>query len=485
MYNLLRQMKFIFLGLIQFVLLSAVPIDSMAQPTEAPAAAQSAETRAADSINMLNLDAVIEALKQKNLEATSLNAALSQAIKDNPSFLAAKADYEATIAAYDKDFGALLPKLDLVANGAGEIIRNDTTISRYESEQNSVITNKEALILSQLLWDGGTTTGKVSASKLNAASTREQAFNTGEEIILKATHQYIDVLRYEGLRELSLQNVATHQNIVALTQDRFNFGVGNMADVAQAQASMDEAKARALNAQQNLDEAKAAYVRLFGVEVGGLRLPDLPLHALPASLENAQSIAMSNNAAIKAADLGVKKREKEVQSAQGRFFPVLSFQAAAGRSDNTNGYTESYHGCSAGLNFRWNLFNGNSDMALITETNAQLRQAQQKREEIRRSLNEEVRNSWNFPITTKNLIPELRSSVSMNKEALVNYIAQFRIGRRTLLDVLSAEKSLYSAQQTLLNAYLANNYVYFRILMPLSQLTQAMDLNLNISDGPK
>lgn len=441
-------------------------------------------TSPTNDINEMNMNLVLEGLKIRSSKTTSLKDALAKAIQNNPTFLAAKASQEASSAAYEKDFGALLPDLDLVVDGSLKNMRNDTTISRYTSGENDVATNREDLILSQLLWDGGATTGKVDASQLNAESSREQVFNTGEEVILKATQQYIDVLRYKGLHELSLQNVKTHRNIVSLTQDRYQSGVGNMADVAQAEASLSEANARALNAEQNLDEAKAAYARLFGAEVGHISIPDLPLDSLPLSLDDARAIAMNSNAAIKAAALGVQKREKEVSAAQGQFFPRVSLDATTGRSDNTGGYTRSYYDNSLGLNVNWNIFNGNSDTAHVTETKAQLREAQQKHEEIRRSIDEEVRNCWNFLLTTKSLIPELRNSVAMNEEALANYIAQFRLGRRTLLDVLSAEKTLYSAQQTLLNAYLANTYAHYRILMPLTRLAQTMNLDLAISDTP-
>lgn len=459
------------------ILFSILPTNTMAQttaPSQPPI----------DNINKLNMDSVLEKLKQSSTRTISLKDALMKAIETNPTFLAAKADQEASIAAYHKEYGALLPKVDLLGDISGKIIRNDTTISRYPSGDNAVLTNKQSLALSQLLWDGGSTSGKVDASKMNAGSSHEQAYNTGEGIILHATQQYIDVLRYEGLHQLSIQNVLTHQNIVTLTQDRFNSGVGNMADVAQAKASLAEAKARELNAQQNLDEAQAAYARLFGMEVEGLSLPGIPQY-IPASLDNALTIAMDKNAAIKAAALGIKKREEEVRAAEGRFAPRVSLDASTGRNDNTNGYTRSYYDSSVGLNFNWNLFNGNADTSLLTESKARLREAREKHEEIHRTIMEEVRNSWNFMLTTKSLVPELRQSVTMNETALANYISQFRLGRRTLLDVLSAEKTLYSAQQTLLNAYMAKSYADYRMLMPLSQLAQSMGIDLNIGDAPK
>jgi len=123
-----------------------------------------------------------------------------------------------------------------------------------------------------------------------------------------------------------------------------------------------------------------------------------------------------------------------------------------------------------------NIFNGGATRAAVSKARSLLRQAQFKREESRRAIEEDVRTAYNFMRATADLLPVLANNVDQNRKTLSSYMDQFRMGSRTLLDLLDAETSLFNAEQTLLNGKLAHTYSYYRTSLPLSTLLSTLQL---------
>lgn len=260
----------------------------------------------------------------------TLQAALQDAIETNPSFLARKHAYSSSHEAYLKSFGALLPQVDFVARGGYAAIRNDTTIAMYSDDLGKEWSNDMRVVLSQLIFDGGMTSSKVEADKYLSQSRREELFNAAEDVGLTATQYFMEVIRNRALIELCENNITQHAGILELTRVRLSSGGGTQVDVDQAQASLEEAKSRLVQARQGLADAEAGYLKLFGVKADKLAMPDRPVQAIPESLDAGVALAMDNNRALKAARLAIQQREREAESAKGLYMPKLQANLSGG-----------------------------------------------------------------------------------------------------------------------------------------------------------
>jgi adhesin transport system outer membrane protein len=430
---------------------------------------------AQQQVHDYDVDSILRSVAGRG-DGTTLTKALQEAFKTNPTFLASREEYAASRAAYRKTFGKLLPSLDLGANLSLRHVRNDATIARFGDGTNDIVTDAQNLTLSQLLWDGGTTSGSVEAGELHADSKLKEAYNTAAEVALDATQYYLEVIRARGILALAERNVANHEHVLGMVTIRQKSGAGTMADVHQAEASLAEARSKWITASQNVQDSEANFANIFGSLPGVLQLPGDVLPVLPATVESGISMALENNDALKAADLGIQQRQKELESAKGGFLPRISLRGALGRSDNTSGFDQTYNDASIGLYFNLNLFNGGSTRAAVSEARSLLHQAQFKREENRRAIEEDVRTAYNFMRATSDLLPVLRSNVDQNRKTLSSYFDQFRMGSRTLLDLLDAETSLFVAEQALLNGRIAQINSYYRACLPLSNLLSVLQL---------
>jgi len=412
----------------------------------------------------------------------TLPSALQNAIETNPSFLGHKHAYSASHEAYLKSFGALLPQVDFVAKGGYVAIRNDTTQAMYSDGLGKEWSNDMRVVLSQLIFDGGMTSSKVEADKYLSQSRREELFNTAEDVGLTATQYFMEVIRNRALIELCENNITQHSGILELTRVRLTSGGGTQVDVDQAQASLEEAKSRLVQARQGLADAEAGYMKLFGVKAGKLAMPERPVQAIPQSLEEGIALAMDNNRALKAARMAIQQRESEAVSAKGLYMPRVQANLSGGRSENTGGYEQYYHDVAAMLQVSFNLYNGGSDQAAIREAKTEVSKAVQDAEEVRRQVEENVTTAFNFYQATGDLLPILRDLTNENADIVVSYADQFRMGKRTLLDLVSAQKSLFSAQQVYLNAMAAHTFSYYRICMPISALMSTLGVSVVVPE---
>jgi adhesin transport system outer membrane protein len=194
------------------------------------------------------------------------------------------------------------------------------------------------------------------------------------------------------------------------------------------------------------------------------------------------SQAAAGNRALKAARLAEQQKEREVDSAKGRMMPKVQVKLAAGRADNTGGYTADYYDASAMLELSFNLFSGGSDAAAIRKAKADRLKVEQDALGVQREVEEDMRTAWSFYRATGRLLSVLRSLTDENAQVVTSYTDQFRMGQRTLVDLVSAQKSLFSSQQVYLNGMAAHTFSHYRLCAPASRLMETLGVDLRVEE---
>lgn len=425
-----------------------------------------------------NVDSILN--KATSESGISLQSAIQSAMDTNPDFLSKKHAYSSSHEAYLKSFGALLPQVNAVTRGGYQVIQNDTTSALFKDKQGETWVNDMRMVMSQLIFDGGVTSSKVDADKFYSQSKKEELFNTAEDVGLTATQYFMEVIRNRALIELCENNIAEHAKILELTRIRLNSGGGTQVDVDQAKASLEEANSRLVQAKQGLEDVEAGYLKVFGSKADDLVMPERPTQAIPPTMEEGIALAMDNNRALKAARLAITQKEREAESAKSLHMPQLYAKVSGGRSDNTGGYESNYHDVSAMLQLSFNLYSGGSISAAIRKAKSEASKSMQDAEAVRRAVEENVRTAYSFHHATWKLLPILRDLNDENANVVASYADQFRMGKRTLLDLISAQKSLFSSQQVYLNAMAAHTFSYYRICMPISSLLSTLNVKVDV-----
>ncbi len=406
-----------------------------------------------------------------SVSAQTLEQAVAITLKSNPEIKQAYNEYLSAVKEHDASGGAYLPSIDLDAGIGYEGINPAESSGRDDTD----LTRKEAtLSLTQLIWDGNATLNDISRTGADAESVRLQLISDASDMALKVTEVYLDAVKATEVLALSESNLAVHKEIYRDIKKRAVSGLGSTADVTQVEARIAKAHGNLLAAQNNLIDTHTQFHRLVGQEPLGLIYPRADENKLPLSLTEAIDEAYEKHPVIKIAMVDVDAARYQYDQSKGNYYPTISFEASQSWRDDAGGDKGESDETLAMLRLRYNLFNGGSDQDLAERAAYQLNKAKDLRDNSYRQVEESLRLSWSaldLTLQQKNFLADHVDSAS---ETVIAYEKQYRIGKRTLLDLLNTENELFQARKDYLDAHYAEQYAKYRVMNATGNLLDAL-----------
>ncbi|WP_077454978.1 TolC family outer membrane protein [Salinivibrio sp. IB872] len=370
--------------------------------------------------------------------------------------------------------GDYLPDIDLDAGIGYERIENDSTRAQGDID----FDRKDAtLSLRQLLWDGQTS-HNVRRTRYEANSQRFQLLSDAEDKALQVAEVYLDVLKAEQVLDLSEANMAVHEQILSDIRRRAESGIGSTADLSQVEARVARANANLLSAQTNLEDAFTAFFRVVGEPANEPIEPVVDNLALPPSIDTALEQAVSRSPLLKLARYDIEAARAQYEQFKGNHLPNVSLEVSQTWADQVSGVNDTSDEFSAMVRFRYNLFNGGSDQATIRRGAYELNRARDIFDNAYRQLEESTRLAWSaYQLTTQQKV-FLQQQVDAASDTVLAYEKQFRIGRRTLLDLLNTENELFEARRAYLDANFDHLLAQYRLLNNTGNLLNALRVTI-------
>ncbi|MCC4798398.1 agglutination protein [Enterovibrio norvegicus] len=406
--------------------------------------------------------------------AFSVEQAVATTIATDPELKSAFNDFMSSREDIESAQGGYLPAVDLSAGFGYEYVNNSTTEASGEKSFN----RKDAtLSLTQLIWDG-TTGNNIERSEFEAEAQRFQLLSDAQDKTLRVTEVYVAVLKAAQLLSLSEANVEVHEKILGDIKRRAESGIGSTADLSQVEARVARAFTNMLAARSNLEDAESEFYRVVGAEPVNPTDPEVDELSLPTTRDAALERAIELNPVIKLATYDIDAARAQYRLNKGNFYPTLSFEASQNWSDDAGGVEEQVDEFSAMLRLRVNLYNGGSDTADVRRSAYQLNKSKDIFDNAYRLLEESTRLSWSAYQLTEQQKIYLAEHVDAASETVIAYEKQFRIGRRTLLDLLNTENELFEARRSYLDAHYANITAKYRVLNSTGSLLDALRVDV-------
>jgi len=294
-----------------------------------------------------------------------------------------------------------------------------------------------------------------------AEAVYETAF---QDFLLRVSERYFTVLTLlDGVTFAEAEEKA-FQRQYEQAEQRFEVGLTAVTDVHEARASYDNARARAIVARNNLEDAKEALREVAGTlfeEYDALQ-EQLPLvDPDPANAQDWVRMALQSNPNVLSARAAVDIAESQTRLARSGHFPTLDLVGSAGRFENKNSrFTQADEGgirivegeltsddWRVSLVFDVPLFEGG-------RVNAQTRQARylldatgRDLEEVQRGVLRQTENAYRAVLAGIQEVEAFQQAMISAESALEATQAGFEVGTRTIVDVLIAEQRKYQAQR--------------------------------------
>lgn len=298
---------------------------------------------------------------------------------------------------------------------------------------------------------------RVRAQRALSQSADFDLESANDSLITRTSAAYFNVL-------IAIETLASAEAAEAAFQKQFDYaqkrldvGLAPITDVHEARASYDSARATVITQRNALKDAYQALAEITGQPVASLRgLPDDFKPQLPSEYgaDGWVDTAIAQNPALKSLQLQVQSAEAGVAGARAGHLPTLSLSGSYGRSASWGGDAAAtttsrgeYDSRAVGVSLNVPIFSGGATQSQVRQAIAQRDSAQDAYEQQRRAVVRNTRNAYQVLEAGISEIEARRSAVVSARSAYDASQVGLEVGTRTVLDVLTNQNNLVSAQQ--------------------------------------
>lgn len=413
--------------------------------------------------------------------ADTLREALSQAYATNPDMLAARAR--------QRQIDETVPIAK--AQGRLGVSADSTYIENVKSSSGASLASPDRQLSAGVnaelpIYQGGGVRNAVQAAKTRVEAGRADLRATEASIFTDVVAAYMDVIRDSAIVELNANQVSVLETNLRASKDRFEVGDLTRTDVAQSEARLSQARSQLEAAQARLVASRENYVAVVGKTPDALETPPA-LPGLPANVDAALDLALSNNPQLLAARKQGDASRYDIDTARAARLPQLSAVAggnyynylhSVGPGAAALGYDNHSTAATVGLQARLPLYQGGGPGARVRQAEARASESLEIVVAAERAVIAQARSSYASYSAAQAVIRSSEAGVSANELALEGVRAENSVGTRDVLDVLNAEQELLNTRVQLVTARRDAYVAGFALLAAMGK-AEARDLGLD------
>ncbi|CAE6947782.1 MULTISPECIES: TolC family outer membrane protein [Pseudomonas] len=401
---------------------------------------------------------------------TDLVSVYNEAANNNADLAAARADYQARREVVPQARAGLLPNLTggaTVGNTRTSLDQPSTTLSRSGTSYQANLSQPLFRADRWYQLQAAEATSEQAALDLSA---------TEQNLILSSAETYFAVLRAQDTLASTKAEEAAFKRQLDQSNERFEVGLSDKTDVLEAQAGYDTARANRIIAQRQVDDAFQALMTLTNrdyTSIEGIK-HTLPILApTPNDAKAWVDTAAAQNLNLQASNFAVDAANETLRQRKAGHAPTLDAVASYEQGDNDSlGFTNTGIPTGAqpygsdvsqttlGLQLNIPIYSGGLTSSQVREAYQRLDQTEQLRESLRRKIVQDTRNFHRAVNTDVETVQARKQSIISNQSALEATQIGYQVGTRNIVDVLDAQRQLYSSVRNYNDArydYILNN----------------------------
>ncbi|HAT8371038.1 TPA: TolC family outer membrane protein [Legionella pneumophila] len=425
---------------------------------------------------------VVAMLTSSYATGDTLYEAVQYGMIANPDILLNTAKGLSAKQAIDKAKGGLYPSIDVTGGFGRQRSVNPTSAAIDDTPSTTLNIVESAVELRQRLFAGG---GIINEVKRNQYLTEAQKWKTqgiAEDLALEITKNYFAVLLHERLYAYSIENLKAHKAVFKMIKERADAGITRTAEVDQANARLALAEANKISALADLQEVKINYAKTVGKWPENLQMPHVPARkSLPNNLARIIEKGLDNHPTVKSSYADIKEAKAQYDVARAAYYPEVNLVLNSSKNKNLGGLIGPNDSDTVAVRMNYNAFRGGADAARIRETAYQVQEAYETKNRTLLELKETIRLAWNAYVASALRIQPLKQHVTASRKTRTAYQDEFKVGKRTLLDLLDSQNEYYQSQIELARAENDEILSRYRILNGMGCLLKYLNLRLPVN----
>ena len=399
-----------------------------------------------------------------NLNALSLDEAVSIALKNNFEIQGKNYDYLESLENINSVNSNNLPKLDAVYG----FTNTDKPNIGYESDEAVA-----SIALSYNLFNGFKDISLKESSKYLSLSSQHGLNATKQDIVLNTKTAYINYLDKKNALETYNSAYILFQEQYEDSKHRYEQGLIAKNDLLQVQVNMSNAKQNVVKAQGDLKVAKHKLSNILGgMDLSKEKIEDLDEKSLQSFTYNEE--LLENRSEIQALLLNLKSIKELEKSTNSGYYPKIDATVSHNKyfdelSKKVEDKQENQN--IAKINATWNLYNGGYDSSQNAIYKTKYLSATSLLNKTKLDIKLQYENAKsNLQVSSENL--------ETSKLALLQAQENYAIVKNRFLEGISTSTDLTDANYLLTQAKQGYNRAYFDKYLAISTLDRIFEKDI-------
>jgi adhesin transport system outer membrane protein len=429
----------------------------------------------------LILSAVVLAYIASPLSALTLKESIIEAMNTNPVVQERLKNYRATQQDLNVANSEYYPKLNLSAsfghNWAGDLKKSDTGDYEHKVVNQDYGNYETQLKLTQNLFDGFGTTHKVDYQESRILAAAYNYIEKSNDIAFKMTNAYLNVLRAYALLQTASQNVKSTEDIFQKVKDLYDSGLTTDSEVKKIESALSLARSNFTVQQNNTRDTEFSFRRILGrmPDVSEMQKPDMNT-PMPDSPERAAIYSVNHNPSLLVSQYNIKGAQALWKQHKKEYYPKIDLEVSQTYNDveQRNAFDSPDDRFKARIVLNYNIFNGGADSATVQKDISKINQEIDIKRDLKRQVIEGLDLSWNAYTMIGTQLKDLREYSKFSEKTLELYKEEYDLGRRSLLDLLSAQNDVINSRSQIITAEYDRLFAQYRILDAMGLLPLAV-----------
>ena len=416
----------------------------------------------------------ISFLFNTNLLAVTLPEALLEAYKNNPVLNAERENINISQENLNISKSEFLPTITIT----GTKSREDTTKLTNQSGGDATITDVDPLtksiLIEQTLYDGKGRSADLEKSEIGIDLAKAKIFKVEQEILYKAVEAYTGLIFTNKKLKINQSNISLLDRQVDTDQARLERGQITISDLAQSESSLAGAKAKFIQAKNDVMTSRLVYENVIGPIINSDDLNEnskLNIE-IPKNLNEANDISKKRNPKLIIAKLEYLQSEKDIRIAESDMLPSASLSFEASQTENLSSTYNERDKKILKATVKWPFYTGGKNKAEVNKSRNIKYQKKLLLDNVINTNNTNVASAWSNFQSSKSLLDSVKSQVKAAEIANEGITVEYESGLgRSTLDVIQSNSLLLDSKISLANA--ERNYLLsqFKLLQSIGLLT--------------
>ena len=391
--------------------------------------------------------------------AETFNAALKRAYDTNPELNAERESLNISEAELKVSQSSYFPTITLEGSKSDEDTEKLTNRNGSNASITDVEPETQSISITQTLIDFGRG-AELAKSKIGINLAKAKLLKKEQEILYKAADAYTGIISAKRKFVINSSNVNLLERQVETDRIRLERGNISLSDVAQSESSLAGAKAKLIQAENDLLTSRLNYENIIGElnDIDSLNKSSINNLSLPNNLADAIEISKKNNPDLIIAQLEYEQSKKDTISARSDLAPTAKLSFDRSKTEDLSSTYDEREKDILKATVTWPFFSGGKNYANLNKSKSTELQKSLLLDNSIKKNQTDVASAWSSYQSNQSLLSSVRAQVDAAEIANEGIVAEYNSGSdRTTLEVIQSNSLLLNAQISLADS--EKNYI--------------------------